>query len=407
MQRIYPLDMKMAFPLYLIFIVFSLLSLASPANGAENCFTRADSNSLKFEIFQQAPPPAYNDHKKDYPDSSPFYPVTSYASGNAESLGTLSGKSSSGFHFGKQYFLWGNRCIFMKGITPSAEDCRNVKIFKGNYYSNIIKHTDGKQLRPAFSSYERANRCTILQAERMLGQSRAELSKKSKGLILWDNADQIPLASLAKSAVLSNGTKGNYLLDVCILESTPMASDAIGIFIDWEVQDFRTASEALAFFKELKGVVATKGKELNIFTNDLTTGGPKNGLDSTNIRQIIDLVSGFAPVVWSGATAGKQEVNLKPFPRRWSFIEGWERQFNLITNSGNLPLSKEEKKKIILATSIFDMKLDEAKVLNGEVMKNQYRGFVFWRNFAKLGGDCKRPENRVVACLALGRCGEL
>ena len=386
-------------------ITVPLMAFSLPKSvSEEHCFKVSDNKALKIEIFQQAPPPPYKENRKDYPESTAFYPVTTYASGNAVSLSKAKEKSASGFQFGKQYFLWGNRCIFMKGLTPNPSACRNMKVLKGNYYTNITEHSDGSQLRPAFSTYEKANQCTLMQAERMLGKSRKELETKATGLLLWEYTDQASLASLAKTAVLYNGSKRNYLIDVCILESTPMASDGTGIFIDWEVQDHRTAPETFSFFQQLKAITLASGKELNIFTNDLTTGGPKNGLDETNIRKIIDLVSGFAPVIWSGATAGKQESELKSFSRRWSFIANLEKQMNLITNNGKQPLPVEMKKKLILATSIFDMNLEEAKALHTEVVNNKYRGFVFWRNFAKLGGPCARPENRLISCLAFGKC---
>jgi hypothetical protein len=46
----------------------------------------------------------------------------------------------------------------------------------------------------------------------------------------------------------------------------------------------------------------------------------------------------------------------------------------------------------------------EAEYTRGLIQSQGFSGVMFWRNYAKPGGDCGTETNRKIACVVFGRC---
>ena len=379
---------------------------ADPDAGAPaDCFLREDVKRLAFDFIQLAPPPAFSEVTHDYPDSSGLYPASGFVDGAIRSMDETAHTSASLYRFAKSYLLWTNRCVRMDGFTHNPNDCRNDSEHKGNYGENALKEQGG-HTRPAFSTYARADECTIIQARRLLGAEPAALKKLADkvGLQLVDPANRASVAHMPR--VTLSGPQGPqvYFQDVCILAPEPVATDVDGITLDYEVYDQRLPSETFVFLRRMKSVLDEYRKKLFLLTDDLAHGGAKSGIDASNIGDILDLVDIFAPVVWSGATPGRPQVELAEQHRRWGVVADLREQIDVLSAHGAAPITGAQRHKLVLAVSLFDLHLDEARQLHAALVDDGYRGFMMWRNSAETGGACSRPENQAISCLAFGAC---
>ena len=153
---------------------------SSIAATVEHCFRRDDSKRLNFDVFQVGFPPAFDRKSGDYPATSGGYPGSYYTTFTLATMTRPTPRGASGFSFRKGDFLWANRCIHMRGITPDLESCRNTRRYKANGYYKPIKDAAGRQIRPAFSTYAKANACTMIQAE-----SRTWPLRWPDGWLMW------------------------------------------------------------------------------------------------------------------------------------------------------------------------------------------------------------------------------
>jgi hypothetical protein len=389
-------------------LLMAALAMALAASGqsalaASDCFERDDSKSLSYDVFQIAPPPAYSFRSGDYPDTSPAYPASDYTTTTIRLIKDATPPSASGFSFRKYYFLWANRCLYLKGITPDSESCRNTTRFKGNAYFEATKDGKGSPIRAAFSTYAKANACTRIRALHALGET-AELAllAREANISLWEDPDRGKLSEFARAVTVGDGTMMRYLVDLCVLEADAQAADAAGIVLDYEVWDDRTPAEVVVFTRELHDIAKRHGKKLVLTTNPLPRR--PNGIDASNVRELIDAVDGFAATISSGATPGNPAVNVPKRSRTFSPLESYRNQLALMTDNGKMPLSAAMRSKIIWNISLFDTELSEAKALHDEFKTQAYRGVMIFRNYVKQGGSCERPENQVIACIALGVC---
>jgi hypothetical protein len=375
---------------------------AAPDQPQGACFTRHDNIGLPFDVFQVSQPPAYSPAERDYVAASAIYPATDYATAAIRSIKDPQPPSASRLRFRRHFLLWINRCIRLPGITPGPEACRNPRN-KGNGYHDMIDDGTGDKIRPAFSTYAKANACTLIQARRVLGETGGlGPSARAAGLTLWDGDERAGLARLGRRVAMPNGQVASYFIDTCILEATPESPDASGVVLDYEAWDNRTPAEALAFIRELAALTHQRGKSIILITNQLPK--PPNGLVAQNIRQVIDAVDGFGSAIATGASVGNASVHFPARSRLIAPYDAYQRQLDVLTDGGRNPLTPAVKRKLIWNVSLYDMGLAEGRQLHAEFRRQGYRGILIARNFLREGGACSRPENQTIACLALGQC---
>ncbi len=136
---------------------------AATAPGAD-CFSAADNARLRFEAFQQAPPPRDGARY-------PHYPLSAAVSGQ---LGRL---ASAPKGIQTWYYHWANRAA-----TPLVGAGGRQIVRKLNLEPSW---TGNRRHRSAFSSIDRANACTMAQAASLLGQdARARRYARDAGVTL-------------------------------------------------------------------------------------------------------------------------------------------------------------------------------------------------------------------------------
>lgn len=387
--------------LFLVLWLTASLALAEP-----DCFRREDNRHISYDVFQISGPPPYSKDSGDYADAFLTYPASDYATISIRTILTESPGSGSGLSFRKHYLLWANRCIFMEGITPDIAECRNTRRTKGNGYPGMTANVPlQNQLRSAFSTYRHANACTTLSALRVLGEGETRLRERAnaEGLeLILDKRTNEQLWASATTVSTGTGLPQTYLIDKCIVEPVPMAEDAAGVVLDYEVWDDRTPIEALSYLASLQDIVRSRGKTLIVATNPLPRA--PNGIDSSNAAKILATVDAFAPTVATGGAAANSHIGVVPRQRQRSPFESYQEQLQVLTNQGRAPLSPELRRKLLWNVSLYDLSLDEAAQLRNEFVREKYRGIMISRNFVKQGGACNRPANQVIACLTMGEC---
>jgi hypothetical protein len=382
------------------------LALAMPhlAQAEGNCFQRTDKKP-SYRVFQISGPPTYSRKERDFAFSSPSYPATDYAT-SMNRLTEAVPPSASLDTFRRHYLLWANRCVFVEGLTPSSKECRNTTRTKGNGYPGMKGGPLNQQLRTVYTTYQKANVCTLIGTKRALGERMEQVEQEGKaaGLqVLQAKVEDVELQKLARRVSLGTlGVEQLVLLDICIVERESIAPDVAGIMLDYEVFDSRTPGEVVAFFRQLRDVVAKHGKTLIVNTNPLPR--EPNGIDADNVRDILGIVDGFAPTISTGASIGNPDIGLAPKTRKLSPVDSYRSQFAVLTANGRAELTPQMKAKLIWNVSIFDISLAEAQYLHNEVKSQGYHGIMIFRNFVKLGGNCSRESNQVIACLAWGDC---
>jgi len=386
----------------LVTLPLALSALSSSVVAEVDCFRWSDNRKLQFDVFQIGAPPRHTESTHAREDAgSPVLPASDFVT---KSVVMLNGAKSGEHEFKKHYLLWANRCIFMNGYTPNTESCRNTTRTKGNGYPSMsLGRTLSDQLRAGFSTYAKANTCTILNAMKVLGESEGALIARAKAAnvtLIAQGTAPSELNRLAQTVAAGNGKRARYLVDICVLENQPIARDVAGIVLDYEVFDGRTPTETLSFLRELQTIVKQHSKTLIVATNPLPR--PPNGIDETNIHAILNLVNGFAVPISSGGSPGNSVSEVPSRPRRQSPVDDYKKQLAIIAAS--TPLDDSVKQKLLWNVSLYDLKLAEAKELQAIFKAQNYHGIMIFRNYVKPGGSCSRPENQTIACLAFGDC---
>jgi len=381
----------------------TLLSLMLPCVAAaqSNCFTQADNKLLTLDVFQIYAPPEYSAGGREALVPAAGYPGTDYAT----SMNRLTAELPRGAPYRRYYMLWANRCAFVEGQTQSFEDCRNVSRTKGNGYPKMVGGPLSQQVRTIFTSYRKANLCTILSARKALGESLAVVTEEGRRhdlRVVEANAGLQPTALARKEMVGRPASPQTVITDTCIVEEESVAPDVQGILLDYEVFDYRSPAEATAFLRDLHKAVASYGKKLIVNTNPLPRA--PNGMTEESAREILGVVDGLIPTISSGASLGNPAIGLASKQRQSDPIENYHAQLKVLTRNGTSPLTASERSKVSWNISLFDTTLDEARFFNDETRKQGYRGVMLFRNFVKLGGACDLPSNQVIACLTMGSC---
>jgi len=63
-----------------------------------------------------------------------------------------------------------------------------------------------------------------------------------------------------------------------------------------------------------------------------------------------------------------------------------------------------DPKRIIALFELANTTMAEAEYTRGLIQSQGFSGVMFWRNYAKVGGDCGTETNRKIACIVFGRC---
>ena len=338
----------------------------APSLGQEACFRESDPRKLAYRLYQMAPPPAS--------DTQPGYahwPLTDAVSMNVRSIAR-----SQSAKVGAYAFLWSNRCHALPG-HPVV--CGWNK--KGNYLFPAL-NADGADIRPHFSTFERANTCTMAQAAHLLGAPRAEVAEMTK-------AARLTLVS--RSADLVPMIKDRRLVDVCVLDDHVLPPSAKGIVLDYEVQDGRTPEMTLKFLLSFATLVHRHKKQAILFTNPLDAPTQKyTSINETNAPALLKAFDKVILFLWNN---NKQKDIGKSFEAQLAILRG--------------PGGKEQvtTEKLMLLFELNNTTLGEAMVVRRLAIENRINDVMLWRNLAKVGGDCSLPVNRKIACVAFGECG--
>ena len=372
------------------------LVLTVQSGWAEGCFTQADNARLSYRVFQAGRPPILR--RGAISATSPYYPASDFATQNID--------ASRADRDARVYFLqWANRCIFMQGLTPSAEACRNMTRPKGNSYNRMRTGPIATQVRASFSTYDKANGCTILQSRFALGAAMEEVSQEAGrlGLTLFtDDPERERMLALADTVTTGKGGRERYLVDLCVLPQRLDRSLVAGVFLDYEVWDDRSPAEAVAFLGRFRELLRREGLELVVNTNPLPRA--PNGITASSARQALAAVDGLIATVSSGATSGNEDIGLSPHGRRQSPLESYRAQLDVLTDGGRSPLPPELKRKLFWSIGLYDTSLAEAGEINDLFRREGYAGIMIFRAYVKQGGPCSREANQLTACLTMGDC---
>lgn len=371
------------------------------APGQPDCFRREDNLGLKYTVIQVANPPPYSAAARDYVETSPYYPGSLYASG-LRGVVERSGPSASGVRFDRYYLQWVNRCLFLPGVTPTPGACRNTNRSKGNGYPAMPGESLKTQVRPVFSTYEKANTCTLIQIERVLGEPDASLEASAHrvGLTLDANSNPQAIQARGRNVQLANGQNAAYLVDECVLDSSPGGPNLAGVMLDFEAWDLRTPEETVDFVRKVRAVTSRHGVKLGILTDPLPR--ELNGMAASSVHGILAQVDVFAPAVATGASAGNAAMEVLRRQRQVDPATNFESQVAVFGGLGSL--TKAERAKIVWQVGLYDISVDEAAELRRRIVRDGFAGVGIAREYVREGGACSLPQNQVIACLTLGAC---
>ena len=343
------------------FAMVGLTPGVMPAEGdiapGADCFVATDNAKLKFEVYQQAPPPRSRGRYAHYPLS---------AAASAQ-LGRLAAAPDG---IRTWYYHWANRAA-----TPLVGVGGRQIIRKLNLEPSW---TGNRRHRSAFSSVDRANACTLAQASSLLGKTaRARVYARAAGITLVDER-ALPDAAPPSPA------------DTCVLASGALPPRASGIVLDYEVQDGRDAATTERFLTAYAGLVHAAGKQAILLVNPLDSPGQQRftGVTSANAHRIVALFDRTTLVLWSGNA-------------QHSLPASYAAQMAIVRAGGPL-----DSKRLLIDFELAGTTLDDARFVRQAIVRDGLAGVMFWRNHASQGGSCTTPVNRRIAAIALGEAGK-
>jgi hypothetical protein len=262
------------------------------------------------------------------------------------------------------FFLWANRRL----------DGWNKK-------SNVVLpplKTAAGEVRTFFSNFDRVNACTLAQAARVLAYPQDQLDHYARSGITYATRSE-DILKLAKD---------NRLVDVCILEIEPLIDRGNGIVIDYEVQDDRTPEQTRAFLKEFTSLVHGKNKQAILLTNPFDAPTQKHtGVAQSNAHAIYEAFDRTLLFLWHN----NRQKDLK---------QSAQYQLDMLQTGGAI-----DPKRVLALFELANTTMAEAEYTRKLIQSQGFSGVMFWRNYAKPGGDCGTETNRKIACIVFGRCG--
>lgn len=336
------------------------VAMMSPAGGAApdaNCFAQADNARLRFETYQQAPPPRDG-------ASYPYYPLSDTVSGQLVHL------SSAPEGIRTWYFHWANRAA-----TPLVGAGGRPIVRKLNLEPSW---TGKRRHRSAFTSIDRANACTLAQAASLLGDEASARRYARDESITLVSEDALPDAASPSPA------------DTCVLAAGILPPRANGIMLDYEVQDGRTPQETEAFLKAYAKLVHSAGKQALLLVNPLDSPGQQRftGITAENAYRVVPLFDRTTLVLWGGNAQ-------KSLPASYAA------QMAIIKAGGPV-----DPKRLLINFELAGTTLDDARFVRQAIIRDGLAGVMFWRNYARQGGSCAVPVNQRIAAIVLGAVSE-
>lgn len=331
----------------------AIVPLAGATAPGADCFSAADNARLRFEAYQQAPPPRDGVRY-------PHYPLSAAVSGQ---LGRL---ASAPKGIQTWYYHWANRAA-----TPLVGAGGRQIVRKLNIEPSW---TGNRRHRSAFSSIDRANACTLAQAASLLGQdARARRYARDAGITLV-NETALPDAAPPSPA------------DTCVLASGRLPPRASGIMLDYEVQDGRTPSMTEAFLAAYAKLVHAAGKQVMLLVNPLDSQGQQRftGVTAENAHRIVALFERTTLVLWSGNAQ-------KSLPASYAA------QMSIVKAGGPV-----DTRRLLVDFELAGTTLDDARFVREAIIRDGLAGVMFWRNYAVQGGSCAAPVNQRIAAIAFG-----
>lgn len=344
---------------FILSAVFAALAfLTTDAIGAPICFSPHEESSLPFAVIVNAPPP-----KNKGEEGWRYRPATAAASMDIRALNV-----SQEAALKKYWFLWANRCQGGERGQPCGGNP------KGNIIFPRILASDGSEARAYFTSVEKADACTMVQAAVALGIDQHNLEMN---------------AATAGVEVIGQGKRSQQystprLVNVCLLPEERLNADVNGVVLDYEVQDGRSSEQTERFLTEFARLMRTAGKKSILYTNPLDAPTQRaTGLIGGNIPRIASEFDAISVMLWHG----NKQKDLKASA---------EAQMRLLKNI--------DRDKIVLVYEIRGTSLRDAQDVHDLMLREKYSAVMLWRNSAEVGGDCTSDTNRKLACLILGRC---
>jgi len=376
------------------------------AEKTAGCFSAEDNRKLSFDVYRSGWAPVAK-NQDGLLARSPLYPATAFATMQLDRItGPQTSDPAQNMTYANYFFLWGNRCL---AFSNDEQECRNTKRVKGNDYNNRVSVVvDGKRVeaRPMFSSYQRADSCTTLQALNAAGVAEAELktAAEKEGLKTFFRyaGDGKALADVADiTQTMANGRieKRPYFVDTCLFDKR-MGAGPAGVIIDYEVWDERSPAQTRTFLLQMARALHERGKSFMVFTNSLVSQGARkgNGIDASNLKDVITASDGFFPVVWSGATPGGIEIDAHD--RKESFVQNFDAQMRYLRDAGvNSP---ELMRKIHPVISIYDLRAGEAQQLHQAIKAQGLGGVMLWRNGVAADSACSMITGPILRNLLYG-----
>ncbi|WP_072380297.1 hypothetical protein [Novosphingobium sp. NDB2Meth1] len=338
-------------------LVCAMVPLAAATAPGADCFSAADNARLRFEAFQQAPPPRDGARY-------PHYPLSAAVSGQ---LGRL---ASAPKGIQTWYYHWANRAA-----TPLVGAGGRQIVRKLNLEPS---RTGNRRHRSAFSSIDRANACTMAQAASLLGQdARARRYARDAGVTLI-NERALPDEAPPSPA------------DTCVLASGKLPPRASGIMLDYEVQDGRDPQTTETFLTAYAKLVHAAGKRVILLVNPLDSPGQQRftGVTAENAHRIVARFDRTTLVLWSGNVQ-------KSLPASYAA------QMAIVKAGGPV-----DPKRLLIDFELAGTTLDDARFVRQAIIRDGLAGVLFWRNYASQGGACAAPVNQRIAAIAFGEAAD-
>ncbi|WP_353229047.1 hypothetical protein [Novosphingobium sp.] len=340
----------------------ALVTAPMAAQAGPACFASADNARLSFQVIQNAPAPAAAaaaGATPGRPGPYAYYPLTGIASMQLRSVITAPAGISA------HYFQWANRSNAPLTNGQGASVARKA---------NLQPALAGKRKqRTTFTSVARANGCTLAQTASILGlPEQARRFAGAAAIVLVsedDQADQPPLGPP----------------DTCVIPAGQLPPGRAGVLLDYEVQDGRSVADTTAFLQQWADLVHGAGRPSILLINPLDAPTQRyTGISAANAHTLVNRFDLTTILLW----------NKNP--------------------EHSLPASYQAQKAVIAAGGAFDgsrvlidfelagTTLDDAKFVRRTILADRLAGVFFWRNGAKVGGDCRSAINARIAAIALG-----
>lgn len=315
------------------------------------CFSAADNARLGFAVFQQAPPP--HGPARAYP----AFPLTAAATMQIRALDRIT-PGVAGW-----YFQWANRSNAPLANAQGAPITR-----KPNRQPSAL----GMRVqRSAFSSIDRADACTLAQAQMVLGRP----VESQTGIRLVNERAQPDAGTEAAP-------------DSCVLPAAPLPAGTRGIVLDYEVADGRTPAQSLAFLTRYAAIVHGARRRVMLLTNPLDA--PTQAYTGVTAANASALVAAFDHVsIWLWGRNAQRDL-----PRSYAV------QRAMIAKGGAV-----DPRKLIILFDLANTTLDDARFVRRAIVGDRLGGVMFQRDHAMQGGACDSDVNQKTAAILFGEQG--